>query len=567
MKRRSRMIAGMLAAVLVVGSLAGCGSDSKDSKKSDGGSKTSTSGKTMNVFDNSVVVGLNPLQNTTAPDNRVHNMVAETLVRNRTAEGNKSEVVPAAAEKWDVSEDGVTYTFHLRKDMKWSDGEPFTAKDYEFTLKTMADPAVASTNAWLFDGVIENFGEALYENGKKPEDVSVKAIDDTTLEIKLVHPASYFLELLASLYPVRQDKYEEWGESYGTAADKIICSGPFKVEAWNQNTEMNLVKNENYWDAENVKLEKLNSKVIQEPSTAVQAFISGEIDQVYTTDPNWSKTIEESGMANTQNVPDNAPEFLMFNIGNEYLSNTKIRQALSAAFDRQQFVDDLRDGNAYPIYSVMPDTMMIGDKSYTELVDGKNYFVKELQEANPDPKKLLQEGLKELGKDTDPSKMTIRYASRGTNELSKKMAEWYKQIWEEKLGINVQIDMMEWNVMWEKIDAGDYDIAVGGWGPYYNEPSAILSLFDPENGYFNAEKTGWKNEDSAKFKELCDKAKNVVDQQELADIYLQAEELLVKNAIIAPEYLGERQAYLAKDVKGWHESTIGSLDWSQIYVE
>ena len=119
--------------------------------------------------------------------------------------------------------------------------------------------------------------------------------------------------------------------------------------------------------------------------------------------------------------------------------------------------------NSEPIYSLMPDTMKVGEKTYTELVDGKNHFVSEMQEQYPDPKVLLQEGLQELGKSTDPSQLTIRYASRGTDELSKKIGEWMKQTWEENLGINVQIDMMEWNIMWDKIDAGDYDIAQGGW--------------------------------------------------------------------------------------------------------
>ena len=201
------------------------------------------------------------------------------------------------------------------------------------------------------------------------------------------------------------------------------------------------------------------------------------------------------------------------------------------------------------------------------MVDGQNYFVKELQAENPDPKKLLEEGLAELGKPADPSQVTIRYASRGTTELSKKMAEWYKQIWESTLGINVQIDMMEWNIMWEKIDAGDYDIAVGGWGPYYNEPSALLSLFDPVNGYFNSSKTGWDNEDSAKFKELCDTATNTVDDKEKAQLYLEAERLLVENAIIAPEYLEESPTYVANYVKNYNVSTNGHINWAEVSVE
>ena len=564
MRKRTKMLAGILAAVLVVGSLAGCGGG--DDKKSSGsdGAKSSGAEKVFNYSTNSVVIGLNPIMNTTQPDNEAHNLICDPLVRDVAAKDNTNESIPAAAESWEVSEDGLTWTFKIHENAKWSDGEPLTANDFEYTLKLMADPNTAAVNAWLFDGVIENFGEALYNNGKTPDEIGVKAVDDKTLEIKLVHPASYFIELAGGIYPVRQDKYEEWGDKYGSSADKIICSGPFKVESWDQNTELVCVKNENYWDAENVKLDKVVQKVIQETSTAVQAFINGEIDVIGTSDSNWIKTVEAADMSNTSTVPDEAPEFLMFNVKNQYLSNAKIRQAISAAIDREALVEAIWDGRGIPLYSVMPDTMKVGEEIYTELVDGKNYFVKDLQEQ--DPKALLEEGMKELGI-SDPSEITVNYASRGTTELSKKMAEWYKQTWEEKLGITVQIDMMEWNIMWDKIDAGDYDIACGGWGPYYNEPSAVLTLFDPDNGYFNAEKTGWDNEDSKKFKELCESAKFVVDDTEKAEIYLQAEELLVKNALIAPVFLYESPTFTAKYVKDYFVSTEGYRNWARIDVE
>ena len=564
MRKRTKMLAGILAAVLVVGSLAGCGGG--DDKKSSGsdGAKSSGAEKVFNYSTNSVVIGLNPIMNTTQPDNEAHNLICDPLVRDVAAKDNTNESIPAAAESWEVSEDGLTWTFKIHENAKWSDGEPLTANDFEYTLKLMADPNTAAVNAWLFDGVIENFGEALYNNGKTPDEIGVKAVDDKTLEIKLVHPASYFIELAGGIYPVRQDKYEEWGDKYGSSADKIICSGPFKVESWDQNTELVCVKNENYWDAENVKLDKVVQKVIQETSTAVQAFINGEIDVIGTSDSNWIKTVEAADMSNTSTVPDEAPEFLMFNVKNQYLSNAKIRQAISAAIDREALVEAIWDGRGIPLYSVMPDTMKVGEEIYTELVDGKNYFVKDLQEQ--DAKALLEEGMKELGI-SDPSEITVRYASRGTTELSKKMAEWYKQTWEEKLGITVQIDMMEWNIMWDKIDAGDYDIACGGWGPYYNEPSAVLTLFDPDNGYFNAEKTGWDNEDSKKFKELCESAKFVVDDTEKAEIYLQAEELLVKNALIAPVFLYESPTFTAKYVKDYFVSTEGYRNWARVDIE
>ena len=558
---KKRVLACLLAAVMTAGLLAGCGGD----EKSGGGG---SSEQVLNISTNSVVVGLNPLVNTTAPDNNAHNMIYDPLIRDRSAKDNTDEIVPAAAESWDVSEDGLTYTFHMNPDAKWSDGSKVTANDFEFTFKQMADPNTAATNAWLFDGVIVNFSEALYNNGKTPDEIGVKALDEETLEIQLVHPASYFLQLVAgSAYPVNQAKYEEYGSEYGTAPDKTVYNGPLKVTSWNQNTEMVLEKNDQYWGQEDMQLDKVNYKVIQESSTAVQAFINGELDVVSTSDTNWGKTITAAGDSQEMTVPSSAPDFFMFNLKNEYLSNTKIRQALSIAFDRQEMVDTLRDGMSVPIYSMMPDTMKVGDKTYTELVDGKNYFVTQMQEEYTDPKALLQEGLAELGKSTDPSQMTIRYASRGTSELSKKIGEWMKQVWEEKLGINVQIDMMEWNIMWDKIDAGDYDIACGGWGPYYNEPSALLQLFEPVNGYFNADKTGWNNEDSQKFTELLNQAKDVVDDKEKAEIYLQAEQLVVGNALIAPMYLEASPTYVKNHVKNYYVATNVQVDFSQVSVE
>ena len=131
-----------------------------------------------------------------------------------------------------------------------------------------------------------------------------------------------------------------------------------------------------------MQLGKVNYKVIQESSTAVQAFINGELDVVSTSDTNWGKTITAAGDSQEMTVPSSAPDFFMFNLKNEYLSNTKIRQALSIAFDRQEMVDTLRDGMSVPIYSMMPDTMKVGDKTYTELVDGKNYFVTQMQEES-----------------------------------------------------------------------------------------------------------------------------------------------------------------------------------------
>lgn len=555
MKARKRVLAALIAATMVAGSLTACGKKSDDKKADE---------KVLNISTGSIVVGLNPILNTSGPDNTAHNMVQEPLVLDRALENNGHLVGEAAAESWDVSEDGKTYTFHMRKEAKWSDGEPVTAKDFEYTLKLMADPNVGATNGWLYDGMIEGFTEALYE-GADPQSVGVTATDDYTLEIKILHPAMYFPNLLCNLFPVRQDKYEEWGTEYGSSPDKTIYSGAFTVESWNQNTEMVLVKNENYWNADKVGIDKMNYKVIQDEATAIQAFINDELDIIYTKDANWGKQIEAEGDSTKQDVQEYGSEFFLFNAGNEYLKNPKIRLALSLAYDREEMIETINEGKGEVRYTMIPDYSLIGDKSYTELVNGENNIIEQLAKENPDPKKLFQEGLKELGKDTDTSKVTLTYVGRGTTEKTKKIAEWIKQQWETNLGITLDIELQESNIMWQRVEAADYDIAQCGWGPYYNEPSGLLSIFT-ESAFFNPSKTNWTDARAEEFTALLDSAKEMTDQQELADTYLEAEKILLGDAIVSTQMVGLETAYVKNRVKGFYICTTGQTDWADVTI-
>lgn len=587
MKIKIRALACMMSAALLSASLYGCSTEKADHKKAnqeeitrhqDAGEAEHTPEdedllwmeeleETENSFCYSVdseVAGLNPVTNASEADNQAYNMICEPLVRNVCGPGDTSRMIPAAAKSWNVSMDGKTYTFHLRKNAKWNDGVRLTAKDFEYTFRLMADPEAAAVNAWLFDGIIKNFSAALHGNGRHTaKDIKVTAKNNRTLVIRLERPTPFFLELAANVYPVRQDKYEEWGEAYGSAVDKIICSGPFEAASWVQDKELVVTKNESYWDADTIKLDKIVQKVIPDPEDAVRLFINGRLDVVSASDPELTAQIKKAGISQVRIVPDGAPEFLMFNLNHELLSNIKIRQALSASSPRQALADAL-PGGGRPLYSIIPDTMMIGENSYAGLVKGKNDFVNDLMENEKELKALFEDGLKDLGKPADTSAVTIRFASRGTDEVSEKLAGIYKDTWEKALGIHVEISRMEWDEMWEKVDTGDYDIAAAGWSPYYNEPGAILKLFNPESGYFNASKTGWNNNASRKFKRLCDKALTTSNDKELASIYLKMERLLVQGAVIAPVYLEHNLTFLSHTVKNYLVSGNGFPDWTVV---
>ncbi|WP_313233849.1 peptide ABC transporter substrate-binding protein [Tissierella praeacuta] len=581
MKNFKKVIALIIVFTLCFGTLTGCGKKGDAPTNTGNEIGTDSNDKDTTQMDKeqiyrfshkSDITGLNPMLNTTGPDNGTHDFIFETLVADVADENCNSIIKPAAAKDWTISEDGMVYTFNIRENALWNDGVPVTANDFLFTFRTMATPEIGSTNAWLFDGIILNFAEALYNDGtnpkynKKPEDIGVKVIDEKTIEFTLTKPYGYFLDLLSGAKPIRQDKYEEYGSSYGSSIDKIVMNGPFIMESWDPNVQITFVKNEKYWNAENIKLQKVERKVIQDTATAAQALISGEIDVVDTNDPDWKKLISEDGRFETIVVPDNAPEFLGFNCKNKYFKNPKIRLAFSLAFDREKYLDDLREGQGEPLYSLMPGITNVGDELYSERTNGKNQVLRELMKQYPDPKALLIEGLIEEGLDPDPAKMDISYATRGTTEYSKKSAEWLLQQWKEKLGVEIKIDMIEWNVMWDRVDAGDYDICTAGWGPYYNDPNALLELYDPVNGYFNTAKSGWDGPDADRFVEILEKASNTPDNQERAELFVEAEKILVGTGVIAPTYSKSLTTFLAKYVKGYYVNPHSSLDYSLIYI-
>jgi ABC-type oligopeptide transport system substrate-binding subunit len=520
--------------------------------------------------DGSEVTGFNPLLNTTGPDNGVANYILETLVTSVANKDDLAETRPAACERWEVSDDGLTYTFYIREDAVWNDGVKVTANDFEFTYRTMATPEVASSNAWLFDGIIENFGDALYgENNVKPEDIGVKALDENTLEIKLVKPYSYFLDLLEGAKPVREDKWNEFGSEYGTAPEKMVTNGPFKVEEWEQNVQMVLVASENYWNNENNIIKRLERKIIVDSPVAAQSLIMGEIDDLGLREPELIQMVEAEGDRFYKVESESrAPEFYSFNAANKYFKNAKIRTAFMLGYDREKYAEFILEGKAKAIYSMIPNNISVGAELYTTRVNGENEIVKTLSEQYPDPKELLIEGLKEEGLDPDPANMEVKLATRGTSEFSKRSSEWQIQQWKQTLGVDVKIDMMEWNVMWDRVDAGEYDIATAGWGPYYNDPNGLLSIYHPVNGYFNSDKTGWVGEDADRFGQLLDQAADEPDLQKRAELYLEAEKILVGTAIISPTYLSVRPVFVADYLKEYRVNPhVNTTDWTDFYTQ
>lgn len=251
---KKRILAALLTLAMTAAMVTGCSTPSTggDSGEGGGDSGAASGEKVFRYATNTEPTTLDPTKGQSIGDNEIQHAITEGLTRNTAG-----EVKPGIAEKWEISEDGLTYTFHLR-DAKWSDGEPIKAADYEFSWKRLVDPETASPYAFIGD-YLKN-GYAIETGEKDPSELGVKAIDDKTLEVTLENPTSYFLSLIGSsgqYAPLRQDIVEEYGTDFAATADKNVYSGPFKMTK-SENNEYIFEKNENYWDVDSIKLDRVH---------------------------------------------------------------------------------------------------------------------------------------------------------------------------------------------------------------------------------------------------------------------------------------------------------------------
>ncbi|MBI9013301.1 MAG: peptide ABC transporter substrate-binding protein [Clostridiales bacterium] len=545
-------------------------SDADSSSEAGGDTKKMDSNQEYSYAHGSVVTTLDPHKVGSIPVWGVQAPIYENLVRYVVTEDGSAKYEPGVAKTWNVSDDGLVWTFNLREDAKWADGSPLTAHDFVYSWQRVFDPEVASDYEWMVDAMIKGGGEFAAGEGSR-EDVGVKALDDYTLQIELNVKVSYFLQIASfpTYKPVKKEFVEQFGDEYGSAVEKTLGNGPYMVSEWNEGVDLVYVKNPHYWDAENVYLEKISRKIVKEQTPRAQALMSGEIDAAAVSEPDWRAMLDNQGGFNYINEAGADVEFFMFQMNNEFLSNKKIRQALTIAYDREKFIAEVGDDFGFPAYSIVPTIMHAGEELYIDITKGENEVVKTLLATYPDPKELLLDGLEELGYDRDPSLVKLSMQTRGTGEYSKESAEWLKQLWNDTLGINLEIELTEWNIMWDNVRSGNYDIAVAGWTADVDDPSNLIDIFhtSPNTGYYHGEKTGWSGPKAEEFNALVEKAIQTSDSHEKALIYLEAEKILLDEAVVAPSYFGEFSSYRADYVKGFYSNSFTYIDFKGVYID
>lgn len=473
-------------------------------------------------------------------------------VVNNTFEGlvrEKSGVVhPGIAESWEVSEDGLTYTFKLRES-KWSDGSPLTANDFVYSWKRGMDPATASEYAWIWEytNVVGAF-EAT--SGESLDAVGIKAIDDMTFEVKLSTPTEYFVSLTSFYHfqPVKQSAVEAKADgAWAKDPALTVSNGPFTLTSYEIGKGLTLTKNPNYWDASNVKLEAIEANFIDEASTAYQAYQAGElqfIPQVPTAEI--PKLIAENPEFHI--FPLLGTYYYNFNLKNEIFADPKVRRAMALAIDRDLIVETLGAGQLPAISFVPPGFIDSEGNDFNEVSGdlGLPTDLSKLEEA----KKLLADAGFPDGKGFP--EFTILY---NTSESHKLVAELVQEMFKTNLGISVKLENQEWAVFQDTRKAGNYEMARGGWLTDYMDPSGLLSIFTSANAYNDPK---YLNPEYDAL--LSASAKN--RGKEHFDALYSAQKILMNDLPVIPIYHYTESMLVKENFVGWDRSVLGTIDFS-----
>lgn len=539
MKKRNLRFATMLLALVLLLTACGGGNAPANNAGNNGANEAtadagSSEGKILRTNNNSEPGSLDPALATGTHDSWAMQHMFEGLMKYN----EKGEVVEGMAKEMKVSDDGLKYTFTLRDDAKWSNGDPLTAQDFEFAWKRVLDPETASEYSYQLY-YLKN-GEA-YNNGEaKAEDVGVKAVDDKTLEVELETATKYFPGLAAfyTLYPVPKaivEKNPDWAKD--PKKGDFVTNGPFVIKDWKHNEGIDLVKNDQYYDKDKVKLAGIHFDIIEDQNTSWQRYEGGEYDFMVSPPNTIVNKLKQAKDEQLTIGDDLGTYYFAFNVKEKPLNNVKVRQALSLAIDRKSIVENITQGGQVPAEGMVPFGLL--DDQDKDFRDDQGNLVKEdVEEA----KKLLDEGLAEEGMTkADLNGKVIVY---NTDESHKKIAQAVQEMWNSKLGISVNLENMEFQTLIDRRRQGDYFISRAGWMGDYADPMTMLDLFmtgNPQND------PKWSN---AKFDELLKKAKTETDQKVRMDSMKEAEKIMMEEMPVIPIYF-YTQPYVTKpNVKG-----------------
>lgn len=475
-------------------------------------------------------------------------------------ENGQYKMQPMEASSWDVSEDGKVYTFHLRDGLKWCDGEPVTAEQYVYGIRRSADPKVGCPNSFFLEP-LANYGPV--SRGEMPvEKLGVSAPDSKTVVFTLSEPTPIFLNMINQTvyYPQREDKVKEWGDKFGTEAKYWISNGAFKVTEWVHNNKLVTVKNENYFDAKNVHLQRVTWLISGDAAATYNQFLAGQIDGFNASKKEQVQELENRNDLQYNKIVSNTVAFAMFNTRDKIFKNARIRRAFSLTFDREMMNDMVYGGLRAPANGWVLDASAIGTENF-RAHSGKLFDEQyaELEKEGKTPRDLLLEGMKEEGLGDDPAALKVVFSLGGTDAFMRNMGDFFQQVCAETLGVRLEIDFKEWGVFSSNLEKHNYQIGFMAWGAYYSDPYDLLSILVSDSDMI---RTGWKNE---KFDSLMKAAAHEMDDAKRLDELVQAEHIaVVDDCVVAPVVQSVVHNFIPKFVK--NVSVLGFNSEGNLYT-
>ena len=491
-------------------------------------------------------------------DSALYNDVPSSDMIGQVFEGlyrvkNGTEVEFGQAESVKVSDDGLTYTFTLRDGLKWSDGSPVTAADFEYSYQRLADPKSGASVQSV--DVFKN-AAAVRKGEKEVSELGVKALDDKTLEVTLEYPAPYLPKLLSgSRYmPVSKAVHSAKGDKYGTSADNVVTNGPFTIQDWNgTNLEWKLVKNDNYWDAANVYLKDVQVQVIKENSTGADLFDAGQLDYTTLTD----QFVQEYTGADDFHTASKATiGYLSFNTQREATANADLRRAIAQAFDKQVYADSVIQDGSKVLNNQVPKDFDVNEAGEDYQTAAGPMLEYNLEAAQADWAKAKAT----LGKDT--IELQLLTSDVG---LSKRTAEFLQAQLEANLpGLKLTISSVPLKNRLEFQRQSDFDIFYGTWAPDYQDALNFIEQYKTGGGINFAKYS------NAEYDKLVEQARNEYanDPAKRRQALIQAETIGIKqDAVAAPIYQSATSYLLKARVKNFEVMPFGrTINLRPVYV-
>ncbi len=469
----------------------------------------------------------------------VNDLISEGLLK-RDKDG---QIVGGLAEKWEVSEDGLVWTFHLRDGIKWSNGDPITANDFKAGWLRALDPNTASQYSYMLYP-IKN-AEA-FNNGKaKVEDLGIKVVDDKTIEVTLEAPTPYFDDLLTfkTYMPTNEKFLAEKGDKYfAEDAENVLSSGKYVMKEWVHDSEIKLEKNPNYYDAANVKVDNVVLKLIADNAAAFNAFKNGEVDVTTVT---IEQAKEFAGDDRLKSNNDGSVWYMLFNTHNKVLSNKKIRKALLMAVNREEMTSKVLNGAGRVAKTFVPAG--IGMQGL-EKADFTEEVPTTIPGFNPDEaKKLLAEGLSELGLKQFPD-LELLFNDSGNNKV---IAEYIQESLNKNLGVNLNLAAVEFKERVARMKSQQFDIVLAGWSGDFKDPITYLDLFTTNGGNNNGRYS------NPRYDELVKTIKSTGDKEVRIKAMIELEGIIADETPVGTLFHRERKILVNPKVQGLVFMAIG----------